>query len=201
MIQAKPTALLLVASAVALLASWISIPLFMWDHIRDQDFLSLVQDPMWVPVNVVLLGATALLLPSMTGLYANLGKSAGNTSGFAFVTTQLGITWYVCVQFYETFLWPPIARQSPELFEVVGFTANDPVIFWQMIASGLVWSLGFAMTGAMVFRTTQMKWTSAGLAIGAILFGIGMALPLRTIGLIVFSASLALLSPRLWRHG
>ena len=199
MIPEKPTAILLAVSAAALLVSWLSIPLLMWDHLRNQDFSALVEDPAWVPANIVLLLATALLLPGIVGIFARFGRDSLNPSGFALVTVQLGISWYVCIQFYETFLWPPIARQSPELFEAVGFGANDPLVFWQMIAGGLVWSVGFGLTGAMVYRTTGKAWTSAGLALGAILFGIGVALPLRTLGLVAFSASLASLSSFLWQ--
>ena len=201
MISEKLTAFLLFVSAIMFTGSWFSIPIFMWGHIRDQDFSALVQDPAWVPANISLLVATALLLPGTVGLFACLGKGTRDMSGFALVTTQLGIAWYVSIQFYETFLWPAIARQSPEVFEAVGFTPSDPWVFWQLIASGLMWSLGFGLISAKVFRTTRMKWTSAGLALGAILFGIGMALPLRTIGLFVFSASLAVLSSRLWQGG
>lgn len=103
--------------------------------------------------------------------------------------------------FCETVLWPPIARQSPELFDSVGFAASDPLVFWQLIASGLVWSFGFALTAVMVYRTTQRRWTSAALGFGAVLFGIGIALPVRTIGLVLLSVALLALSRTLWRGG
>jgi hypothetical protein len=201
MIPAKPAAILLLISAIALVVSWVSIPLFMWSHLRDQDFSALVQDPTWVPVNIALLIAAALLLPGITGLFNNLGKGASRGSALALITTQLGIAWYVCIQFYETVLWPPIAKKSPELFEAVGFSASDSLVFWQLIASGLVWSLGFTLIAVIIHRRTQRKWTSVGLGLGAILFGIGIEFLVRTLGLLMFSASLVALSRTLWRGG
>ena len=199
MMTARTTAILLCASAIAMLASWLSIPLLMWDHLKDQDFSELVQHPMWIPVNVTLLIATVLLLPGMAGLFANLSKGGIRRHGVALIVTQFGVAWYACIQFYETFLWPLIARHSPELFDAVGFSASDPLVFGQLVASGLVWSLGFGLTGVMIYRNAGMKWTGIGLAVGAILFGIGMALPIRTVGLVLFSAALAALAAKLWR--
>ena len=151
MMTARTTAILLCVSAIAMLASWLSIPPLMWDHLTDQDFSALVQHPMWIPVNVTLLIATVLLLPGMAGLFANLSKGGIRRHGVALIVTQFGVAWYACIQFYETFLWPLIARHSPELFDAVGFSASDPLVFGQLIASGLVWSLGFGLSPGNIY--------------------------------------------------
>ena len=176
-----------IVCAALLFLSWISIGIFMWDEIANQNFSALVQNPAWVPINIFYLIATILLLPSILGLYLVQSKQSGNLGFISFLITSLAAIWYICIQFYETFFWPLIAAESTILFQAVGFSPSNKLIFIQLMLSGVPWLIGFILLGIISFRSNLFKkWIVLFYTIGAVLFGIGMAFPIRTIGIILF---------------
>ena len=173
--------------AVLLFLSWFSIGIFMWAEISNQDFSAMVQNSAWIPVNIFYLIATILLLPSIIGLYLQLSEKIGNWGLTAFLVTLLAILWYTCIQFYETFFWPLIAAESPSLFQAVGFSPSNKLIYTQLMLSGIPWVIGFILLGIFTYRSNYIiKWAVILYTIGAVLFGIGMAFPIRTLGVILF---------------
>ena len=173
--------------AVLLFLSWFSIGIFMWAEIRNQDFSAMVQNSVWIPVNIFYLIATILLLPSIIGLYLQQSEKIGNWGLTAFLVTLLAILWYTCIQFYETFFWPLIAAKSPNLFQAVGFSPSNKLIYTQLMLSGIPWVIGFILLGIFTYRSNYItKWAVILYTIGAVLFGIGMAFPIRTLGVILF---------------
>ena len=119
--------------AILLFLSWISIGIFMWDEIVNQNFSALVQNPAWIPINIIYLIATVLLLPSILGLYIVQSEKSGNLGFISFIISSLAIIWYTCIQFYETFFWPLIAAESTALFQAVGFSPSNKLIFIQLM--------------------------------------------------------------------
>jgi len=53
--------------------------------------------------------------------------------------------------------------------------------------SGVPWILGFLLLGIFTFRSSFFpKWAAIVFTVGSVLFGIGMVMPVRTIGVILF---------------
>lgn len=177
--------------AILLLLSWCSIGLFMWAEISSQDFSAMVQNPAWIPINIFYLIATLLLIPGTIGLYNHLGDKTGKLGLWGFLLTLLGIVWFTCIQFYETFFWPVIASESPALFQAVGFSPTNSLIRIQYLLSGAPWLIGFILIGVATFKSGLVaKWAAVIFIVGAALFGVGMAFPLRTLGVILLCIGL-----------
>lgn len=163
----------------------------MWDEISSQNFSAMVQNPAWIPVNLFYLVATILLIPGIIALYIKQAEKSGTLGLTAFWITILAIIWYVCIQFYETFFWPIIAAESPLLFKAVGFSPSNTIIYLQLMLSAIPWATGFILLGIVTIKTQLIaKWTVWVFTIGALLFGVGMMFPIRSIGVILFSYGL-----------
>ncbi len=67
-----------IISGILLLASWFSIPVFLWTEISTQNFSAMVQNPAWIPINGVVLASCFLLLPSLVGIYLKQAQNSGN---------------------------------------------------------------------------------------------------------------------------
>jgi len=177
--------------AILLFLSWFSIGIFMWDEISSQNFSAMVQNPAWIPVNIIYLVATILLIPGMFALYINQAQKGGTLGLVAFWITILAIIWYSCIQFYETFFWPIIAAESSSLFQAVGFSPSNKLIYLQLMLSAIPWAVGFILLGMVTIKAKFIsKWTAWIFTTGALLFGIGIMFPIRSIGVILFSFSL-----------
>ena len=177
--------------ALLLFISWLSIGIFMWDEISSQNFSAMVQNPAWMPVNIVYLVATILLIPGIFALFIIQTKKSGTLGLVAFWITILAVIWYTCIQFYETFFWPVIAAASPSLFQAVGFSPANDIIYLQLMLSAIPWAVGFILLAMSTIKAEfASKWTVWIFTIGALLFGIGMMFPIRSIGVILFSYGL-----------
>ena len=129
--------------AILLCLSWFSIGIFMWNEISTGNYLAMVQNPAWLPVNVIYLLATLLLIPGIIALYLQGLEDKGIPGQFALWITLLAIIWYSCIQFYEPFFWPVITSESPLLFKEVGFNPSNTIIYTQLILSAVAWGAGF----------------------------------------------------------
>lgn len=177
--------------AILLTISWFSIGIFMWNEISTQNFSAMVQNPAWIPINVIYLLATILLAPGIVALYIQQAEKIGTLGLTAFWITLLAIFWYTCIQFYETFFWPIIASESPLLFQAVGFYPSNNIIYIQLMLSAIPWAVGFIHLGIFAIKTEfiakRIVWI---FTIGALLFGVGMMFPIRSLGVILFSYGL-----------
>ncbi|MFX0199890.1 MAG: hypothetical protein ACFFCW_27520 [Candidatus Hodarchaeota archaeon] len=177
--------------ALLLFLSWFSIGIFMWNEISSQNFSAMVQNPAWIPVNVFYLVATILLIPGIFALYFKQAEKSGTLGLVAFWITILAIIWYTCIQFYETFFWPIIAAESPSLFQAVGFSPSNDIIYMQLMLSAIPWAVGFILLGMITIKAEFVaKWTVWIFTIGALLFGVGIMFPIRSIGVVLFSYGL-----------
>ena len=154
---------------------------------RTQDFSAMVQNPAWIPVNVFYLVATILLIPGIVALYVKQAQKSEILGVVALWITVLAIVWYTCIQFYETFFWPIIAAESPSLFQAVGFSPSSNTIYVQLMLSAIPWAIGFILLGIVVVKTELIaRWTVRLFTIGALLFGVEMIFPIRSVGVILF---------------
>ena len=180
-----------ILSSILIFISWFSIGIFMWKEISSNDVSAMVQNPAWIPVNVFLLAATMLLIPGIVALYIKQAEKSGTMGLVAVWITILAIIWYTCIQFYETFFWPIIAADSPLLFRSVGFSPSNNIIFIQLMLSAIPWFVGFLLLAIVTIQTNFIaKGTVWIFTIGALLFGVGIMLPIRSIGVILFSYGL-----------
>jgi len=186
--------------ALLLFVSWFSIGILMWNEISSQNFSAMVQNPAWIPVNVFYLIATILLIPGIFALYIKQAEKGGTLGLVSFWITILAIVWYTCIQFYETFFWPIIAAESPLLFQAVGFSPSNNIIFSQLMLSAIPWAVGFILLGMITMKTKVVaKWTVWIFTIGALLFGVGMMFPIRSIGVVLFSYGLVKYGYPIWK--
>ncbi len=176
-----------IMSAVLLFCSWFSIGIFMRDEIMSMDFMGMVLNTAWIPVNIMFLIATVMLLPGIIGWYFVLPEKKGALSLAAFLLTVLAVVWFSSIQYYETFFWPVIAAESPDLFKAVGFSPSNKLVFVPFILSGIPWAFGYVLTGIITYRSKLITKTAAIIyTLGALLFGVGMAFPVRTVGVLLF---------------
>lgn len=180
-----------IVCAILLILSWFSIGIFMWSEISTQNFLLMVQNPAWIPVNVLYLLATILLIPGIIALYVQQAEKIGTLGLTAFWITILAIIWYICIQFYETFFWPIIASESSILFQAVGFSPTNTIIFTQLILSAIPWTVGFILLGIVTSKAALISRRIIFIfTFGALLFGVGMMFPIRSLGVILFGYGL-----------
>ena len=177
--------------AILLSLSWFSIGIFMWNEISTGNYLAMVQNPAWLPVNVIYLLATLLLIPGIIAIYLQGLEDKGIPGQFALWITLLAIIWYSCIQFYETLFWPVIASESPLLFKEVGFNPSNTIIYTQLILSAVAWGAGFILLGIVTSKTSFISKRMVFIfTLGALLFGVGMMFPIRTVGVLLFSYGL-----------
>ena len=190
-----------IIAAILLFGSWCSIGLFMWKEISNQDFVGMVLNPNWIPVNIVYLVANVLLLPSLIGLYLKQVENAGRWGLIGFLLSVIGVTWYACITYYEAFFWPVIAAHAPNVFKMVGFSPTNKLILGAFLLSGIFWSLGYIIIGITTIRSGHFaKWAGVLFTVGAVLFGFGMVIPIRTIGVLLFSIGMIRIGNQLWKN-
>lgn len=190
-----------ILGAILLFVSWFSIGLFMWEELSDQNFTGLVVHPYWTPINLMLLVSTFLLLFGLVGLYLKQAEKAGALGIVGFLLSFVGLTWYACITYYETFLWPVIASQAPNLFPVVGFSASHKPIAVAFWLSGLFWGLGYIIFGITTTRSGHFpRWAGILFGVGAVVFGLGMVPLVRSIGAPLFAIGLIRLGGVLWKN-
>lgn len=187
--------------AALLFVSWCSIGLFMWEELVDKNFTGLVTHPYWIPINIVLLVSTFLLLLGLVGLYLKQAEKAGVLGIIGFLLSFIGVAWYACITYYETFFWPVIASQAPTLFAVLGFSPTNKSLAFAFWLSGLFWGLGYILFGIATTRSGLFpKWAGILFCAGAVIFGLGMVPMIRTLGALLFATGLIRLGWVLWKN-
>ncbi len=166
-----------------------------------EPLLEWVRDPAWKWLNLLAL-AMALLLPlSLVVLYAAQANSLGTLGLLSFLTAFLGTSLYLGLQFDETFLWPILASEAPELLDLEGPMFTDPLFGFAYLAMGLLFIAGWLGFGVMTSRARVFPRAGGVLlAIGMPVFGAGnlVPFPVRGTGSVLAATGLALLAWSLW---
>ncbi len=172
------------------------------------DFAASILHPAWIPVNCMgLLGCITLNLgiPSLLPGKRPRGETSTNagrqltlvssedgpsvTPGV--LISQIGAILFAAIQYYETFLWPVAASMDSSMVAVQGpFVFGDLRVSIPLVLSGLILTVGFFLLMIELIRSGQKKTWPSLLFIGVLLFGMGMIVPVRTIGLMLMTAGL-----------
>ena len=78
---------------------------------------------------------------------------------------------------------------------------TNKLIFGAFLLSGIFWSLGYIILGITTIRSGHFaKWAGVLFTVGAVLFGFGMVIPIRTIGVLLFSIGMIRIGNQLWKN-
>lgn len=167
---------------------WLLMGLLLPQAAAKDNFDTIVTHSNWIPINLI--GFVAVLMWSLSFFLIFLIKSDKiKTRGIVgFILGEIGIVWYACIQYYETFIWPVVGRQYPEMVKIEGaLVFGDTTVLIPLLLSGVFLGLGYILICIDLFKE---KIFSKGviwmLLIGALVFGNGIVIGIRTIGLILF---------------
>jgi hypothetical protein len=150
--------------------------------------------------SMVGLSACVLAPIGIMGLYLPISGKTGKLGLIGFLLSCMGIILYGCMQYDETFTWPILAAKAPALLEAEGLLANTAYLSIFMLM-GLVLAVGFILFGIANWRArTFPRWTILFFTLGAVLFGIGMAIPIRTLGLVLWVIGWGRMGYLLWKE-
>ena len=135
-----------------------------------------------------IIGLIACILApiGIIGLYLPQSEKVGKLGLAGSLLSCLGIILYGCMQYDEAFTWPVLAVKAPDLLAASGLM-SDPAYLSGYILMGVVLALGFILFGIAFWRERIFpRWSVLFFSAGGLLFGIGMAVMFRTIGLVLW---------------
>ncbi len=129
-----------------------------------------VTEPLWLPVNLMILVGLMLIVAGLPGMYTYLAKRAGWLGLIGFVLTMVAILLEGIInQALLTFVLPLIAPHIPHMLQT-GRTSLNLGAFYPV--SSLFFSLGSFLLGFSIFRTValpdQTKVTGIALIVAAV---------------------------------
>ena len=174
----------------SLILWWVLMPLILPVADSAENFQHMVLHTGWIPVNAVGLVAILILILGFPASYILHFHKFGKLSLFGFVFAITGLILYTCIQYYETFIWPAAAQIEPALVELRGaLVFGDPAVVAALFVSGGILGIGYILYGIALLKSGSFpKLPVWFLIIGAPVFGLGLVLAIRTVGLILFGA-------------
>ncbi len=151
-------------------------------------FEDLVRHELWLPVNVIGLVACLLWAVSLPALFL-FRVEAARSIGFAgLIVAEIGVVLFAAIQYYETFLWPVAAAHAPELVSLDGaLVFGDLRVMVPLATSGALLAIGFVLLALDLTKRTALPRAAVWLwVVGVVLFGNGAAIPVRTLGLVLY---------------
>lgn len=176
------------AGGIGLLVWWILMPVFLPVGDATANFESLILDSNWLSINIIGLIATIFLTLGFPGFYLNNYEKYNKSGLIGVILATTGLILFTGIQYYETILWPAVARVKPELLQLDGVLVNGDI----RVMTGLIVSGAFLGIGYILFGISALKMKAYPkipvwfLIIGAPVFGNGISFPIRTIGLLLF---------------
>jgi len=181
-----------ILTGVLLVLWWLLMGLLLPQTAAKDNFDVIVTHSNWIPINLI--GFAAVLIWSLSFFLIFLIKSDKiKIKGIiGFILGEIGIVWYACIQYYETFIWPVVGRQYPEMVKIEGalvFGSNIMII--PLLLSGVFLGIGYILISIDLIKEKifpkAIVWI---LLIGVIIFGNGVLIPVRSVGLLFFTIAL-----------
>jgi len=151
-------------------------------------FADIILHPLWIPLNVISLVGVIMACIGLTGIYIHQFDQSNKVTFFGWLLAQIGLILYACIQYYETFIWYPVAQVNPEMVAADGpLQFANPLVLAGLLISGVFFAAGYIVFGIQTLRSGKYRKVVVLLwFIGAPIFGIGVLYPLRTVGLVLF---------------
>lgn len=198
----KTTTLFSLLGAIGLLIWWCSMPVFLPLAGSANNFQQLILDRDWIFVNLIGLVATVMLTVGFPGFYLAKHEALGRLGFIGLIIASTGLILFTGIQYYETLLWPAAARVHPELVQVQGeLVSGNSGVLAGLLVSGIFLGLGYILFGISVLKARAFKKFPAWfLLVGAPVFGNGIVLPVRTLGLLLFCTGTISLAIQVRKH-
>lgn len=176
--------------SIGLLIWWFLFPAFLPVSDAADNFQNMILDNNWIAMNLIGLISALLLCMGFPGFYLRYHQKL-NVSGFiGLILACTGLILFICIQYYETIIWPAAARIYPELVQTRGaLVSGNSTVVAGLIVSGVILGAGYILFCISALRKKVFpKIPVWFLLVGAPVFGNGIVFPVRTIGLLLFSA-------------
>lgn len=175
-----------------LLLWWILMGIMLPQAEAMENFNLIVTHSNWIPINIIGFISVLIFSISLFLLYKIISEQLNKTGFIGFILGEIGIIWFACIQYYETFIWPLVGQLHPELVKIEGaLVFGNYLLMVPLIISGLVLGIGYLLFCIDLLKHNIIQrhivWF---LLIGVLLFGNGIMIPIRTIGLILLVYSL-----------
>jgi hypothetical protein len=134
------------------------------------------------------------------GLYLARAEKMGNLGLIGGLLSCAGVILYGGMQYDETFTWPILASKAPALLGASGGLMADRAYFGSFLFMGVIFAAGFIVLGIAFWRSRVFPgWAILLFTLGAVLFGIGMSMIFRTVGLIAWVIGWGWMGFLLWK--
>ncbi|KKN44895.1 hypothetical protein LCGC14_0688450 [marine sediment metagenome] len=189
------TGLANIISAVFLLLFWFLYAILLPINEVATNYASLVTDPEWFLVNGLGVIGFILALIGILGIFFKQFGDLTELGMISFLITFVGQVLYNAGIFYETFIWPVLAKQPniPNLIDLSnGPIYGNPVFFMMLILAGSIYAIGFLIFGYSTYKAKSFpKWAILLLVIGVVSFIPGFfPYAVRTVGIIAYAGGL-----------
>jgi len=153
----------------------------------------LILDPEWLLVNGLGVIGFVLALVGILGIFFKQFNDLTELGMAGFLITFVGQVLYNAGIYYETFIWPVLAKSNINLVNLTnGPIYSNPVFFIMLILAGSMYAIGFLIFGYSTYKTKSFpKWAIPILVVGVVLFTPGFfPYIVRTVGIIVYAGGL-----------
>ena len=175
---------------IGLIIWWLMTPLFLPVADSTNNFQAMILDKDWVFINLIGLVSVILIALGFPGFYLKEFDKLNKSGFIGVILASTGLILFACIQYYETLIWPAAAEIDPELLDIKGaLVSGNSHVAAGLLVSGAFLGLGYILFGISALRSKSFpKLPVWFLIVGAPVFGNGILFPIRTLGLILFSA-------------
>ena len=137
---------------------------------------ALLGDPYWVAEHVASVFAAVLMLFGLIGLYARQVERTAILGLSGFLMAFVGLVVAACLAFFEAFLMPVFAAESPEAFDWDGPFLSSPLVRTGL-ALVVLYPMGFSLFGIATMRAGVLPRAAALLLTIAVPLAMGLEGP------------------------
>ena len=184
--------ILSILTGVLMTVWWVLMGILLPQSAAKDNFDVIINHANWIPINIIgFAGALAWSISFFMIFLINSNKL--KIRGIVgFIIGEIGIIWFTCIQYYETFIWPVIGKYDPNMIKIDGaLVFGDSTLIIPLILSGLFLGIGYVLICIEFLKENifpkKVIWM---LLIGVLVFGNGLIIGIRTIGLLLLVIAL-----------